>query len=215
MALAEAHRHGVIHRDIKPHNIFLTRDPFDSVGAVKVGDFGIARALKATTVTDTTFILGSVRYLSPEQAMGEPVGPRSDLYSLGVVLYEMLTGRVPFNGEGPIAIAMKHISELPPSPKQANPDVPESLEAVTQRLLSKDPAFRYPDALALAEDLRGLPEDFGLERSHCRRRAAEHSQAALLAQIERTTVTLWTRRRGGDDEILEGDFRPPWLGLQP
>jgi serine/threonine-protein kinase len=156
LALAEAHRHGVIHRDIKPHNIFLTRDPFDSVGAVKVGDFGIARALKATTVTDTTFILGSVRYLSPEQAMGEPVGPRSDLYSLGVVLYEMLTGRVPFNGEGPIAIAMKHISELPPSPKQANPDVPESLEAVTQRLLSKDPAFRYPDALALAEDLAGV-----------------------------------------------------------
>ena len=153
LALAELHRCGVIHRDIKPHNIFLTGNPLDPIGAVKVGDFGIAHTIEATTVTGTSFILGSVRYLSPEQARGEPMGPWSDLYSLGIVLYEMLTGRVPFDADGPIAIAMKHISEVPPSPGEVNPQVPEDLEAITLRLLSKDPTVRYPGALALAEDL--------------------------------------------------------------
>src|SRR5919199_473143 len=153
LALAESHRCGVIHRDIKPHNIFLTGNPLDPVGAVKVGDFGIAHTIEATSVTGTSFILGSVRYLSPEQARGEPMGPWSDLYSLGIVLYEMLTGRVPFNADGPIAIAMKHISEVPPPPREVNPEVPEVLEAITLRLLSKDPTVRYPGALALAEDL--------------------------------------------------------------
>src|SRR5215211_6134524 len=153
LALAESHRCGVIHRDIKPHNIFLTGNPLDSIGAVKVGDFGIAHTIEATTVTETSFILGSVRYLSPEQARGESIGPWSDLYSLGVVLYEMLTRRVPFDADGAIAIAMKHISEVPPSPGEVNPQVPEVLEAITLRLLSKNPASRYPGALALAEDL--------------------------------------------------------------
>ena len=153
LALAELHRCGVVHRDIKPHNIFLTGNPLDSIGAVKLGDFGIARAVEATTVTGTSLVLGSVRYLSPEQARGESIGPWSDLYSLGVVLYEMLTRRVPFDADGPIAIAMKHVSEAPPLPREVNPQVPEDLETITLRLLSKDPAFRYPSALALAEDL--------------------------------------------------------------
>ncbi len=156
LALSQAHRRGVVHRDIKPHNVFLTGDPLGAVGAVKVGDFGIARAVQATVMTETNFIMGSVRYISPEQARGEPVAPMSDLYSLGVVLYEMLTGRVPFDAEGPIATAMKHISEPPPSPKRTNPDVPGGLEAITLKLLSKEPALRYPNALALAEDLERI-----------------------------------------------------------
>jgi hypothetical protein len=154
LALAESHRCGMVHRDVKPHNIFLSGKPIDTAGAVKVGDFGIARAAEATAITETSSILGSVRYLSPEQAMGEPVGPQSDLYSLGVVLYEMLTGRVLFNADGPLAVAMKHVSEAPPSLREANPDVPEDLEAITLTLLSKDPSYRYADALTLAEDLK-------------------------------------------------------------
>ena len=161
LALAEAHRRGVIHRDIKPLNVFLSGDPLTAAGSVKVGDFGIARAAAANTLTETSMILGTARYLSPEQAKGEPAGPGSDLYSLGITLYQMLTGKVPFEAESPLAIAMRHVSELPPSPREANPDVPEDLAAVTLLLLSKDPLARYGgDALALAEDLeracRGL-----------------------------------------------------------
>jgi serine/threonine protein kinase len=161
LALTESHRCGVVHRDIKPHNVFLTGDPLTVVGSVKVGDFGIARAAWASTLTETSMIMGTARYLSPEQAKGEPVGPASDLYSLGITLYQMLTGKVPFEAESPLAIAMRHVSELPPSPREANPDVPEDLAAVTLLLLSKDTLARYGgDALALAEDLervcRGL-----------------------------------------------------------
>src|SRR5215217_4028112 len=161
LALTESHRCGVVHRDIKPHNVLLTGDPLMAAGSVKVGDFGIARAAAASTLTETSMILGTARYLSPEQAKGESVGPASDLYSLVITLYQMLTGKVPFEAESPLAIAMRHVSELPPSPREANPDVPEDLAAVTLLLLSKDTLARYGgDALALAEDLervcRGL-----------------------------------------------------------
>ncbi len=169
-ALEEAHEKGVIHRDIKPHNIFLVEEAATSAGvggiapgSVKVGDFGIARAAAETAMTETSLMLGTVRYLSPEQATGENVGPESDLYSLGIVLYEMLTGKVPFDAENPIAIAMKHISEAPPRPRDVNPGVAEGIQAVTLRLLSKAPENRYPDAGELINDLervgRGLPPE--------------------------------------------------------
>ncbi|MDQ4002690.1 MAG: protein kinase [Actinomycetota bacterium] len=161
MALAEAHRRGVVHRDIKPHNVLLTGDPLTTAGSVKVGDFGIARAAAASTLTETSMILGTARYLSPEQAKGEPVGSGSDLYSLGITLYQMLSGKVPFEAESPLAIAMRHVYEVASSPKEINPDVPEELAAITLLLLSKDPLARYgEDALTLVDDLervcRGL-----------------------------------------------------------
>jgi eukaryotic-like serine/threonine-protein kinase len=148
-ALEAAHERGVIHRDIKPRNILIT----DS-GHVKVTDFGIARAAEATTVSDLGDILGSVRYMSPEQAAGERVGPASDLYSLGVVLYEMLTGRVPFEVETPADVPVKHAEEPPPRPREVNPEVPEGTDALVMRLLAKDPDNRYGSAAEVIEALR-------------------------------------------------------------
>jgi serine/threonine-protein kinase len=150
-ALRFAHEHGVIHRDVKPHNILLTR-----AGDAKMADFGIARAANATTTSQSSPLMGTAGYMSPEQAKGESVGPSSDLYSLGVVLYEALTGELPYSAEDPVALAMKHVNELPRSPREANPEVPKDLAALTLKLLAKRPEDRYPNASALAEDLERL-----------------------------------------------------------
>jgi eukaryotic-like serine/threonine-protein kinase len=155
-ALQTAHKRGVIHRDIKPHNILIT----DS-GHVKVADFGIARAADATTISHPGDILGSAKYMSPEQAMGESVGPASDLYSLGVVLYEMLTGKVPFETESPTDVPVKHVDEQPRHPREVNPEVPEAMDALVMRLLAENSNDRYGSAAELIEELRrvakGLP----------------------------------------------------------
>ena len=147
-ALRAAHESDVIHRDIKPHNILIT-----GTGDVKVTDFGIARAASSSTMTRTGHILGTAHYISPEQAMGEPVGPASDLYSLGVVLYEMLTGEMPFDADTPLGIAMKHVNGHLVPPQVLNSEVPDGVNAVTVRLLAKDPEDRYATDAELIEDL--------------------------------------------------------------
>jgi eukaryotic-like serine/threonine-protein kinase len=149
-ALAHAHAAGVVHRDVKPGNIIV-----DHNGRVKVTDFGIARAAGQSTLTAAGSVIGTAPYLSPEQAAGGDIGPQSDLYSLGIVLYEMLTGCVPFRGDAPVAIAMRHISEEVPAPSAANPDVPRALDAVVAKATAKAPEQGFPSAQAMAEALRG------------------------------------------------------------
>ena len=148
-ALSFAHRNGVVHRDIKPGNVLVS-----PLGQVKVADFGIAQAATATThLTQAGSVMGTATYFSPEQAQGKAVDPRSDLYSLGCVLFEMLCGTPPFTGETPVAIAYKHVQEPAPSPA-ATASVPAALEAVTLKLLAKDPADRYASADDLRSDLQ-------------------------------------------------------------
>lgn len=142
-ALDYSHRAGVVHRDIKPGNVMVTEK-----GQVKVMDFGIARAVSdsSSTVAETTQIIGTAAYFSPEQAKGEPVDARADLYSTGVVLYELLTGRQPFRGESPVAVAYQHVSETPVPPTEVNENSPGALDPIVLRALAKDPYQRYPDA---------------------------------------------------------------------
>jgi serine/threonine-protein kinase len=154
-ALEFAHRRGVIHRDIKPHNMMLTPD-----GLLKVTDFGIARATNEVEMTEVGSIVGTAQYLSPEQARGHSVGPQSDIYSMGVVLYEMLTGEVPFTGSSAVEIAMKQVNEAPQPPSSKNRLISHGLEQVVMRALAKDPALRFHSAREMADELertrRGL-----------------------------------------------------------
>jgi serine/threonine-protein kinase len=146
-ALSVAHGYGIIHRDIKPQNIVLTPD-----GAIKVMDFGIARAVDSDS-TQTGSVLGTAQYVSPEQAQGRKLGPESDLYSLGVVLYELATGRPPFEGDTPVSVALKHVNDEAIPPRQLNPNVPPALEAVILKAMQKDPSQRYHSAEEMREDL--------------------------------------------------------------
>jgi beta-lactam-binding protein with PASTA domain/tRNA A-37 threonylcarbamoyl transferase component Bud32 len=154
-ALGFAHRNGLVHRDIKPGNVLVT-----PTGQIKVADFGIATAVNAGDVnlTKTGLVMGTATYFSPEQAQGRPVDPRSDLYSLGVVLYEMLVGEPPFTGENAVTIAYKHVQEAPVPPRTRGTDIAESLQAITLKLLAKNPAHRYPSAEDLRADLRRYRE---------------------------------------------------------
>ncbi|MDQ3821857.1 MAG: Stk1 family PASTA domain-containing Ser/Thr kinase [Actinomycetota bacterium] len=153
-ALRVSHRTGVIHRDIKPHNVLV-----DGEGRLKVTDFGIARA-GPSQMTEAGSIVGTAQYLSPEQAQGAPVSESSDLYSVGIVLYELLTGEVPFSGDSPVEIAMKHLSKVPATPSRLRPEIPHDLDLVVMRALAKDPEDRYQSADEMDADLarvaRGL-----------------------------------------------------------
>ncbi len=149
--LGAAHREGMVHRDIKAGNVLVGKD-----GQVKVADFGIARVFAGgdSELTQAGTVMGTATYFSPEQAQGKPVDPRSDLYSLGVVIYEMVTGRPPFSGDEPVAIAYAHVHEAPKGLRDVDPALPMELDAITMKLLAKDPAKRYPSADDLRADLR-------------------------------------------------------------
>ncbi|HEX2728234.1 MAG TPA: Stk1 family PASTA domain-containing Ser/Thr kinase [Rubrobacteraceae bacterium] len=184
-ALAVAHDRGIVHRDIKPQNVLMTPS-----GETKVADFGIARAASATVMTQTNLVLGTAGYMAPEQAAGEKVSPATDLYSLGVVLYEMLTGALPYEADTPIAIAMKHVNEPPRHPREANPEVPAELNAIVVRLLAKAPNERYSSAEELARDLRSVAAGTGAGISA----AATTVQAPRAATQQQTRVAPATAR---------------------
>lgn len=154
-ALDHAHQNHIIHRDIKPQNILIGKN-----GRVKVTDFGIARAVTAATITQTGAVLGSVHYFSPEQARGGVTAEKSDIYSLGIVFYEMLTGTLPFSGESPISVALKHLQDPLPEPRRIKPEIPQSVENVVLKALVKDPFLRYRSAKEMLQDLETclLPE---------------------------------------------------------
>lgn len=148
-AISHAHHNGIIHRDIKPQNILI-----DKEGTVKITDFGIALALSATNITQTNAVLGSVHYLSPEQARGGMANKKSDIYSLGIVMFEILTGRLPFSGESAVSIALKHLQSETPSPKRWNPDIPQSVENIILKSTAKDSYYRYESVDAMEDDIR-------------------------------------------------------------
>jgi serine/threonine-protein kinase len=197
-ALSFAHRNGVVHRDIKPHNIIVRPD-----GRLKVTDFGIARS-GASQMTEAGSIVGTAQYLSPEQARGAPVDPRSDLYSLGIVLYEMLTGKVPFTGDTPVEIAMKHLSQVPEPPSKLRPDVPHDLDAVVMRALAKDPDQRYGSAEEMDADLARVARGVSVSRE------TEDAMTQVLAGTGvSTSQTVVTRPRTVATPPIPPPYRAP------
>jgi serine/threonine-protein kinase len=217
-ALRFAHRHGIVHRDIKPHNVLV-----DGEGRVKVTDFGIARA-GTSQMTETGSIVGTAQYLSPEQAKGGEVDPRSDLYSLGVVLYELLTGKTPFDGETPVEIAMKHLSATPKPPSKLRPDVPRELDMVVMRALAKNPDERYQSADEMEGDLERVARGARvsattadtatqvLRRPAAAAAAASATAATMIAPPPASAAPPPTVVEE-EEEYAEGGDRPlwPWL----
>jgi serine/threonine-protein kinase len=208
-ALSEAHKHQIVHRDIKPHNVIVSPD-----WNVKVADFGIARS-GASQMTEAGSIVGTAQYLSPEQARGKPVDQRSDLYSLGVVLYEMLTGKVPFTGDAAVEIAMKHLSVVPEPPSKLRPEVSHDLDAVVMRALAKDPDDRYSSAEEMDADLarvaRGASVSHRTEEAMTRVMAADTAAAtAIVPAAGVTPVPAPPSYRPPSYYEDSGRKRSPW-----
>ena len=205
-ALAAAHKQGIVHRDIKPHNVLIGAE-----GRVKVTDFGIARS-GASQMTEVGSIIGTAQYLSPEQAKGAPVDQTSDLYSVGIVLYELLTGKVPFTGDSPVEIAMKHISAIPEPPSSLRPDIPEDLDLIVLRALGKTPEDRYPSAEEMDKDLARVAQGLGVSRE------TEEAATMILSRSQLTPATMVAAPPRPPAEVLYEYEQPrrgrpgwPWL----
>ncbi len=203
-ALRFAHKNGIVHRDIKPHNVLV-----DSEGRLKVTDFGIARA-GASQMTEAGSIIGTAQYLSPEQAKGAPVDQTSDIYSVGIVLYELLTGTVPYTGDTPVEIAMKHLSQVPEPPSTLQPQIPHELDSIVLRALAKDPAERYQSADEMDADLeraaKGLPVA----------PATEEAATMVLAAADTETMAAIAAARSQPQRLYDDPPRRkrsiwPWL----
>lgn len=196
-ALSHAHSRGIIHRDIKPQNIMVLRD-----GSVRVADFGIARVMSAAQNTLTQEALGSVHYISPEQARGSNIDERADIYSAGVVLYEMLTGRLPFEGDSPVSVAIQHISSIPLSPRDLNPEIPEALEIITLKAMASKIDRRYRNAEEMIRDLEEFRKNpkvnFDYAHHQDMMSAEEPTQIIDTGEIERK---LLASRRSSSDPV--------------
>lgn len=190
-ALSHAHGRGIIHRDIKPHNIMVLRD-----GSVKVTDFGIAQLASAAQNTMTQEAIGSVHYISPEQAKGSHVDCRTDIYSAGVVLYEMLTGRLPFEGDTPVAVAIQHIKSIPVPPCDLNPEVPHALEAITMKAMAPELNQRYGSAEEMLDDLKEFRKnpDFQVAAAP-KAEAADEPTMVVPAKVITASVRVPVERR--------------------
>ncbi|HEX4979046.1 MAG TPA: Stk1 family PASTA domain-containing Ser/Thr kinase, partial [Acidimicrobiales bacterium] len=209
-ALAFAHASGVVHRDVKPGNVLVSKD-----GAVKVTDFGIARAANADQdLTQTGSVMGTATYFSPEQAEGRRVDARSDLYSLGVVLYEMLVGRPPFQGDNPMAIAYKHVREEPIPPRSANPDIPAQLETIVLQAMAKNPNDRYVTADEFRQDLLRFREGRRVLANPTVSSPAYGDATVATPAVDRTQVVDRTMV-GGPATVAGGPPAPPKRGLGP
>ncbi len=198
--LSHAHSRGIIHRDIKPQNIMVLRD-----GSVKVADFGIA-CLADAHQTLAQEALGSVHYISPEQAKGERLDARSDIYSAGVVLYEMLTGRLPFEGDNAVSVAIQHLSSVPLNPREIDPDIPEALELICMKAMSADRDKRYQSADAMLADLEKFRKDPSVDLDHIRTEltASVDSQPTSPISVQKVSAAVKSRQAEDDDDEEDG-----------
>ena len=215
-ALDYSHRNGIVHRDIKPANVMVTR-----TGDIKVMDFGIARAVSdaQATMTQTAQVIGTAQYLSPEQARGERVDARSDLYSTGCLLYELLTGRPPFTGDSPVAIAYQHVTENPVPPSRVDPEIPPWADAIVMKAMAKDPARRYQTAGEMRADIQrglsGMPVNAPPTGAYQRtQRMGPSAMMAAPGGYGGSTSAIPAYQYGGpDDGYEEGRKSRWWLWL--